>query len=65
MTFFEIVEDENGKPVREKQARIVMTPQHALRFAQILNSNLANWVKENTNVSDDVVKKILRGEEMK
>ena len=63
-TFFEIVEDENGKLVREKQVRIVTTPQHAMSFAQVLNSNLEKWLKKNTTLSDDVLEKIRRGEKV-
>lgn len=44
--FFEITEDETGEPIREKKARVVMSPQHAAAFAQVLNGTIERWTKE-------------------
>ena len=44
--FFEITEDETGEPIREKKARVVMSPQHARAFAQVLNNTIERWTKE-------------------
>lgn len=47
--FFELTEDENGNPVREKKARIVMSPQHAEVFSQVLNTAIERWKKGLSN----------------
>lgn len=44
--FFEVTEDETGEPIREKKARVVMSPQHVRAFAQVLNNTIERWTKE-------------------
>ena len=44
--FFEFMEDETGEPIREKKARVVMSPQHARAFARVLNNTIERWTKE-------------------
>ncbi len=46
--FFEITEDEKGDIIREKKARVAMSPQHAMAFSQLLNSTIEMWTKERT-----------------
>ena len=41
----EITEDENGSLICEKKARVVMSPQHAMVFSQVLNSTIEKWAK--------------------
>ena len=47
--FFEFMEDETGELIREKKARVVMSPQHAMAFSQVLNTTIANWRKERSS----------------
>ena len=47
--FFEITEDETGELIREKKARVVMSPQHAMAFAQVLNHTIERWRKEHAS----------------
>ncbi len=47
--FFEITEDENGDIIREKKARVAMSPQHAMAFSQLLNSAIEKWAKEHAS----------------
>ena len=51
LLFFEVTEDETGEMIREKKARVVMSPQHAVAFNQLLNDTLERWGKE--YVSDE------------
>ena len=51
--FFEITEDENGDVIREKKARVVMSPQHAMAFSQVLNSTIEKWTKEHASERQD------------
>ena len=44
--FFDMTEDETGELIREKKARVVMSPQQAMDFAQVLNDTIERWVKE-------------------
>lgn len=44
--FFDMTEDEAGEMIREKKARVVMSPQHAVAFTQLLNETVAGWMKE-------------------
>ena len=46
--FFEIAEDENGDLIREKKVRVVMSPQHAVAFAEVLNKTIQRWEKEHS-----------------
>lgn len=46
LLFFEITEDENGDLIREKKARVVMSPQHAIAFSQLLNTAIEKWAEE-------------------
>lgn len=55
--FFEIVEDETGAPIREKKVRIVMSPQHAVAFSQILNTNIERWMEEHAKLPDEDIEK--------
>ena len=48
LLFFEITEDETGDFIREKKARVVMSPQHAVAFAEVLNNTIERWNKEHT-----------------
>ena len=48
--FFEIAEDEAGNLIREKKARVVMSPQQAVAFSQTLNSSVENWKMETSNL---------------
>lgn len=49
MLFFEITEDENGDPIREKKVGVVMSPQHAMAFSQVLNNTIERWAKEHAS----------------
>ena len=51
--FFEFLEDETGEQIREKKARVVMSPQHAMAFFQVLNTTIESWKK---NYGSDAVK---------
>ncbi len=44
--FFDMTEDETGELIREKKARVVISPQQAIAFAQMLNDTIERWVKE-------------------
>ena len=46
LLFFEIVEDEAGQFVREKKARVVMSPQHAIAFTELLKAHIEKWRQE-------------------
>ena len=46
--FFDMTEDETGEMIREKKARVVMSPQHAVAFTQLLNDTVAGWMKEHS-----------------
>ena len=48
--FFEIAEDEAGNLIREKKARVVMSPQQAIAFSQTLSRSVENWKKEASNL---------------
>ena len=43
---FDVTLDEQGNPVKEKKARLVMSPQHAKSFSDAINRTIAQW-KEN------------------
>ena len=43
---FEVTEGEDGEIIREKKARVVMSPQHAVAFSQVLNSTVERWERE-------------------
>lgn len=47
--FFEITEDESGELIREKKARVVMSPQHAVAFSRLLNNTVARWMKDHAS----------------
>ena len=47
--FFEITEDEKGDIIREKKGRVVMSPQHAMAFSQVLNNTIEKWAKEHAS----------------
>ncbi len=49
--FFEVLEDPNGELIRERKARVVMTPQIAVAFSHLLNNTIAKWMKEQTSDS--------------
>jgi len=44
--FFEITEDEDGNLIREKKARVVMSPEHVLAFSQVLTNTVAGWTRD-------------------
>lgn len=44
--FFDIEESETGDIIREKKACVVMSPQFAKAFSQVLNSTIERWDKE-------------------
>lgn len=46
LLFFELTEDENGNLIREKKARVVMSPQHAEAFFEALSTAIERWKKE-------------------
>ncbi len=46
LLFFEIQEDETGNLIREKKTHVVMSPQHALAFAQLLRDGVQRWMNE-------------------
>ncbi|MCY3728734.1 MAG: DUF3467 domain-containing protein [Nitrospira sp.] len=46
LLFFEVVEGDAGNHIREKKVRVVMSPQHAVAFTQVLNHSIQAWVKE-------------------
>lgn len=46
MLFSEVAEDENGDILCEKKARVVMSPQQAMAFSQVLNSAIEKWERE-------------------
>lgn len=46
LLFFEVLEDEIGNLIREKKAHVVMSPQHAMVFSQILRDSLQVWLKQ-------------------
>ena len=48
--FFEITEDDEGNPIREKKARVVMSPQHAEAFSQALNRSIDTWKRKTSNL---------------
>lgn len=54
--FFEVTEDETGKLIREKKARVVMSPQQAVGFTQVLNHQVNLWMKK--HASSDAVEEI-------
>lgn len=43
---FEVTEGEDGEIIREKKARVVMSPQHAVAFSRVLKSTVERWEKE-------------------
>ena len=47
--FFEITEDESGELIREKKARVVMSPQQAVAFSRLLNNTVAGWMKDHAS----------------
>ncbi len=49
LLFFEIVEDADGELVREKKARVVMSPQHAIAFTEILKAHIEKWRKQTSD----------------
>ena len=46
LLFFEVVEGDAGNHIREKKVRVVMSPQHAVAFTQVLNHSIQGWLKE-------------------
>ena len=46
LLFFEVVEGDAGGHIREKKVRVVMSPQHAVAFTQVLNHSVQAWLKE-------------------
>lgn len=50
--FFEFVENEAGKSVREKKACVVMSPQHAMRFSSILQKSVDDWGRHYPQMSE-------------
>ena len=50
--FFEFTEDEEGNLIREKKARVVMSPQHVEAFFGTLNIAIERWKKENSESAD-------------
>lgn len=51
LRFFEVVEDEDGNPIREKKVSIVMSPQHTALLSTILRQTVDNWI--NAQQSDE------------
>ena len=49
LLFFDLTDDETGELIREKKARVVMSPQHAVAFTQLLNDTVAGWMKEHAS----------------
>lgn len=43
---FDVTLDAQGESVKEKKARLVMSPQHAKSFGDAINRTIAQW-KEN------------------
>jgi hypothetical protein len=50
--FFEITEDETGNLIRERKARVVMSPQQAEAFSRALGRSVENWKRETSNLPD-------------
>ncbi len=44
--FFEVLEDKTGEFIREKNVRVVMSPQQAVAFSRVLNETVARWREE-------------------
>ena len=53
MRFFEVVEDENGNPIREKKAAVAMSPQSAEIFLKMLGQAFSEWTNEYNTTEDD------------
>ena len=56
LLFFEVVEDETGEPIREKRVRVVMSPQHAMAYSQVLNEHIERWLKTHAPAAVDKLK---------
>ena len=42
---FDVTLDEQGNPVKEKKARLVMSPEHAQSFSDATVKTIAQWVE--------------------
>ena len=54
LLFYEIVEDEAANPIREKKARVVISPQQAEALSQALNRTIDNWKRETNNLPNSL-----------
>ena len=52
ISFFEIAEDEAGNPIREKKARVVVSPQQAEAFSQALAKSVDAWKNKTAELRD-------------
>ena len=52
LLFFEVVEGDASNHIREKRVRVVMSPQHAVAFTQVLNHSVQAWLKEHARSAD-------------
>ena len=43
---FDVTQDEQGKPVKEKKARLVMSPEHAKSFRDATIHTITQWVEK-------------------
>lgn len=53
VSFFEVVEDEDGNQIREKKAAVTMSPRSIETFVRILNQALRDWIAEQQKIEDD------------